>query len=636
MKKAAIRLILTFIFFTAVCVLAKVAFMAVHWTLLGIDGVGDMCAVIGHGLSMDMSVAGYLTAIPALLIIAMLCTDRQWPRLAMRVYMAVAAVLLSMIFILDTVLYGYWGSKLDTTPIFYFTSSPAAAMASAAWWESALLFAAVALVAIAIYLLYTVTTGRIAVPATRRSRDIALLAIFTALLFIPIRGSVTVSTMNPSRAYFSQRRSLNHAALNPAFNLLYSATHSNGYGRRYRFMPSEDAAALFAEMKGLSAPGDTAATDSKQSHKDIRKTLLRTDRPEIVLVILESFSSYLMPSLGGDSVAVGLDSIARNGLLFSNIYASGNRTDRALPAILSAIPSQPGESVLKYPEKIEHLPSLAATLAREGYESAYFYGGDANFTNMQAYLMNMGFGHTVSDRDFAISEKASKWGAPDHLVFARAADYLLGTDSGANNNGAVTSDPAAHTTAQPRFTVIQTSSSHEPFDVPYHNARFEAGTPLNAFAYTDSCTTAFVNTLCRSDRWDNMLVVLVPDHYGCWPKNLPDMPARYRIPLIMTGGAIALSGIDSTLGSQTDITATILSAMKLPADEFPFSADLLNRPASLPVYMAAPGDVSIVTPDGSLTWNCDADAIEAGTGTAPSISTVRAYLQSLFEYLSTL
>lgn len=611
MKRAVTKIILIFAVFTAVFVLQKPIFMGVHADAVGVESAWDFLTVAWHGLSMDLAVAGYLTVIPGLLVICMLLTPAKWPRRTLDIYIAFCSACISAIFCLDLVLYSYWGFRLDTTPFFYFATSPSAAMASVKWWQVLCGSVGFLLTGALVWWGMSSAIGMVEVKPDRNWKPVAVTALLTAALIIPIRGSLTVSTMNPSRAYFSQRRGMNHAATNPAFNLLYSATHSDGYGSSYRFMEPDEARARF-----MAFNSDPDAPETEHFPLSTR------ERPDVVLVILESFSSHLLPSLGGEAVATGLDSIARSGLLFTDIYASSFRTDRALPAILSALPGQPSQSVLKYVDKIERLPSLPAVMARAGYDLSYFYGGDTNFTNMQAYLMSMGFGHTVSDKDFSLSEKASKWGAPDHLVFDRARSYL------------------ASPSTQPRLAVIQTSSSHEPFEVPYANTRFRDNERLNAFAYTDSCLTAFVNTLRRSPRWDNTLVVIVPDHFGCWPQGLTDMRQRHRVPLVVTGGALASKGRVATTGSQTDIAATLLGALGIPADCFPFSNDLCGGFPAKGAFMSDPGSVTIATPQGSVTWNCDADKVEATTltpaRTEEAVADAKAYLQTLYSYLDSL
>lgn len=623
MKKAIVKFILIFLVLTALFVVQKPIFMSVYAGRIG-AGWLDWLAVPMHGLPMDLCVAGYLTVVPGLLTAAQLLTARRWPRVAMQVYLGLVAALISAVFCLDIVLYGYWGFRLDMTPFFYFATSPSAAMASAPWWQALAGAAGFLAVGVLVWWIMRVTIDRVEVMPVRSWRPAAVIIFMTALLILPIRGSVTVSTMNPSRAYFSLNRGLNHAATNPAFNLLYSAGHQADFGSRYRYFDDADAEALFRQT--VSAP-DTAGLSAP--------AVAVAGRPDVYVLVLESFSAHLMPALGGRPVATGLDSIARRGVLFTDMYANSFRTDRALPSIFSALPGQPSASILKYVDKIERLPSFPREMKRQGgYTTAYYYGGDTNFTNMQAYLMAMGFDRVVSDRDFPLGEKASKWGAPDGPLFARAgAD--LGLDTAAS---------AADTPAAPRLTVIQTSSSHEPFEVPYRSARWGAVPQANAFAYTDSCVTAFVNRLRDSGRWDRSLVVIVPDHYGCWPENLATMPDRHHVPLVITGGALAAGGGTriATPSTQADIAATLLGLLGMEGAKFPFSRDLLSGHPVPPVAIfTESGGLCAVTPGGFVELDPDADRVNAVSGlddaaASTAADRARAWLQALYRYIDAL
>lgn len=315
------------------------------------------------------------------------------------------------------------------------------------------------------------------------------------------------------------------------------------------------------------------------------------------MVILESFSAHLMPSLGGEAIATGLDSLAREGVLFTNCYASSFRTDRGLAAILGSFPAPTSTSILKYVDKFEKLPSFPLILKKNGYEAVYYYGGDANFTNMQAYLVSSGFNPIISDKDFSISDRASKWGAHDEKVFARSFDDL----------NAFT---ANQETKQPRLTVIQTSSSHEPFEVPYTNPRFTGEPRKNAFAYTDSCLTAFVDSLRTLPNWDNTLLVLLPDHYGCWPEGIVNPLERHHIPMIFAGGALNTKAMTvDKLCSQTDLGATLLSMLGLPTDELKYSRNIFATDTPPVAIFTEPSLIGIVTPTDTIVFNPDAESI---------------------------
>lgn len=263
-----------------------------------------------------------------------------------------------------------------------------------------------------------------------------------------------------------------------------------------------------------------------------------------------------MTALGGEpNIAIHLDSLSKEGVLFTNFYANSFRTDRGLVAILSGYPAQPTTSIMKYPRKTQSIPAIAGSLRKAGYGTKYYYGGDADFTNMRSYLMSSGFEDIVSDQDFPVTERLSKWGAHDHLVFNRLLEDLK--------------TEAAEGTAEektPYFRVLQTSSSHEPFEVPFRRLENDR---LNAFAYTDSCAGDFVRQFRELPQWKNTVIVFVPDHLGAYPEHIDNLSVeRYRIPLLMVGGAIREPRRIDVYGSQHDIAATLLAQLALPHEEF--------------------------------------------------------------------
>lgn len=566
------------------------------------------------GLPMDCSIAGYFTALPAFIIIGQLWTARHWLVIVEKIYYGIISLLLAVIFCLDLKLYSYWGFRLDMTPVFYFTSSPKAALASATWLDAVTGIAAIVAATSLIYLVFALIIRKIKVSPVKKVPATVVMVLLTAALFIPIRGGFTVSSMNLSRAYFSQNQRLNHAAVNPAFSLMYSATHQHNFGEQYRFMTAEEADSVLCDLYRSATTPATLAADSVP--------LLNNSRPDIYIVILESFSAHLMPSLGGEPIAMRLDSLAREGLSFTGIYANSFRTDRGIPAILSAFPGQPSMSIMKYVEKTEGLPSLPGELKNAGYDLTYFYGGDANFTNMQAYLVNAGFEHIISDKDFALKEKASKWGAHDNLLFDKVIADVRSTAAD----------------APPQLRVIQTSSSHEPFDVPYSNPVFSAEPEKNAFAFTDSCLFAFVDSLRVSPRFDRTLVVMVPDHQGCYPHSLDDVVSRHHIPLVMTGGALNRKAMtDPVTGSQIDLAATLLDAMGLDSSALPYSKNLLADGPHFAV-MADPSIITLVTPTDTIVYNCDASQIISSGGGDTDTLRLRAeaFVQRLYDLIENL
>lgn len=607
------RFVFIYIVFLFFAVLQKPIFLA-----LCDDGApvapAEWLDVAINGLAMDCTVAAYLSALPGLMLTAAAAFGPgRWLRPAMTALLAFESFIVAATLTLNLGLYSYWKFPLDTTPLFYFSSSPASAMASVTATD---IVGAVVVMAVYGGALFLSLRSAACRPASRQRslRGAGVLLLLTALLFIPIRGGVTVSTMNLSRSYFSSRQMLNHAAVNPLFSLLYSATHQSDFGGEFRYFDSD------AEVLSILRPVEIAADTPS-----VR--LLDTQRPDIYLVILESFSSHLFPSLGGEAVATRIDSIASRSVMFTNLFASSFRTDRAIPAIISGFPGQPTTSVMKFASKVENLPSIPASLSDAGWKTAYYYGGDANFTNMLAYLVSCRFQKIVSDKDFPLSERTGKWGAHDHLVFRRAL------------HDAASADPADPT---PLFSVIQTSSSHEPFEVPFrssHDSRQK-----NAFAYTDSCVADFIDSLAVLPRARRTLVILIPDHYGAWPRNLTDEIENHRIPMIMTGGALGgrTMRVD-TIAAQTDLAATLMAQLGIDSAPFSFSHDIFNPISEKSAFFSSRTFATYADSSGFSTINIDTGDISDTDSGEPSADTatgrhrrLKATLQKLYQTLDSL
>lgn len=219
MKDRLIGFIKTYCLFVCIFVLQKPLFMLFYKSLYPDASCADWFSVIWHGLPLDLSLAGYLTAIPGFLFITSVWTLSKSLYRIWCSYFLFISVLISIIFTVDLGLYEYWGFRLDATPLFYFFSSPKDAVASVSIW---MVLGGIVAMAVYAVVLYAVFYGillqknlllRMKLPY-RRLKVSGILLLMTGLLFIPIRGGFTVSTMNVGKVYFSAEQRLNHAAIN--------------------------------------------------------------------------------------------------------------------------------------------------------------------------------------------------------------------------------------------------------------------------------------------------------------------------------------------------------------------------------------------------------------------------------------
>ena len=591
----------------------------------------ELPAVIWHGLPLDLSMAGYLSVIPGFLSIAVVWLKRDLVKPIMNIYFIIASLFITCSFLLNASLYPYWKYPLDSTPLFYFFTSPADAIASVSIWQVILSIVILIVLTVGVwftlrmrgekrqqYSRYSYGYGGFGSGKRNRFNDFdrhrgrtsIILLLLTGLLFLPIRGGITVSTMNTGQAYFSQNAYLNHSAVNPLFSLLESITHQEDFASQYRFMKDKEADKIFATM---------TSTSDENTYPLLNEATFKKGTPDILIVIMESFASDIMPSMGSyKDVAVCLDSIAQQSILFTRFYANSFRTDRGMVSILSGYPAQPTTSIMRYPRKTSQLPSIARNLAKyKNYKTTYYYGGDADFCNMRSYLVSQGYQHIISDANFPIEDKLSKWGVPDHILAAKMMEDIK----------------AQQNEKRPMLRILQTSSSHEPFEVPYYRLKDKR---LNAFAYTDSVMGAIVREYRKLPRWKNTLIVFVPDHVGGYKENLNDHDrSRYQIPLILAGGVISRPMKVGIIGSQHDIAATLLGQLGVEHREFTFSKNMMSDATPKFAFFAVNDAFGIVSEENSLIYDNRAKRIVYDKGEKGfNLKRGQAYLQKLYDDLA--
>lgn len=566
-----------------------IIFMVFHYGVYGQYGIGDWLQVLIHSVPQDLTVAGYVVAVPLVVKLFHLWLPGNWYRHLMYWVLGILFFVVLFLWLTDLVLFGYWGFRLDATPLIYLLDNPAEALASAPWWMYVLGIGGIFLILYVVeWLLHKLMPSpqrshshlwREACsnrPEPLRRRIIHTLQglLFAGIVFLCIRGGVSESTMNVGRAYFSTEMNLNQAAVNPVFSFLYSLSKQKNYDEMYRFMTDEECDEALAELNRLTV-------NTSDSLRSTRQTLLKTNRPNILLVILEGFSGKACTALYPDAdprVMPELTRLYKEGLGWTRFYCTSWRTDRGVASILASYPAQPTTTVMKDQSKCNHLQYLPQRLKEEGYHPQFYYGGDANFTNMLGFLRAGGIEEVVSMNNFSRAERVQQWGAPDEVVYNRILEDVRKGAKGSEGSKGSEGEEG------PFFKVVLTLSSHEPFDVPSFN-RLEH--PFaNSFAYADSCLGRFIDQLkADSQIWNDLLVVVLPDHCSYYPENMEfQEPDRYHIPMVWTGGALRLpqsvDGVEihaiDALGDQTDLSATLLGQLGIHHEDFNFSKDLLD------------------------------------------------------------
>ncbi len=606
MKKIIIAFIRYFLFWLIYFLMSKFIFLLYNYNLTGSLSFSEITGIFIHGMKMDLSMVSYLMLIPGILLSLSFLFSHKVLSGTFKSYTILLLILVTFINLLDLGLYPHWGTRIGISA-FDYAGDPQGITSSITWKD---VLAAIVLVVFYIggfLWFFNLYVKKSIFEAARQKWYFSPVMIFiTATLFIPIRGGLGTSPINLSTVSFSNKLYVNQASYNFLWYFFKSVERKGKMVNPCNYFEKEEAWQEFNSFENQRLESDSLIIDIDENNP-----------PNVVLIILESFSNKVISSFGGiNDICPNLDSICTDAIIFPSFYASGNRSDRGMAAILGAYPSLLAQSIINYPEKSKKLTMISDYFNRNGYWSSFYYGGDIDFYNLKSFVLQGEYKYIVGQKDFPSDVKnMSSWGAPDGYLFERVLKEI--------------------DKPQPFFTVAYTLSSHAPYDVPVQmiKAQNNEDKYLNSVAYTDSCLGDFMRAFKRTKYWDNSLVIITADHGHLYPGPTEIIePATYRIPLIWTGGVVIKRGTINNICGQPDLIPTLVRQFGWEPDSAIFGHDLLSSP-SYAFYMWDTG-WGYISEAGEFIYDkntSDFKSFERNGNTETNYDFAKSYLQVLHE-----
>ncbi|RQO74179.1 sulfatase [Pedobacter sp. KBW06] len=616
MFKSLIFFIRFYIFWLLFFFLDRLMFLLIYHKKLAMVPLSETMATFYHAISLDLSMAAYLAIVPLLGYIYWFLSGRKVVELKwITPYNIVLIVLFSIISVVNFNIYREWGSKVNAKAIGFAISTPTEAMASSASSPIGLSLALlVLLIALSIFMQRWIVSRKLNFGSNPVWLRTLVSVLLVALTFLLIRGGLRGSPITQSMAYFSKEQLLNQAAVNTEWNLLRSSLSERmARTNPYVYFDPKTADQL---VKELYTP-----------EKDSTVQVLKTSKPNVVLVIIESFTADLTQTLGNETgITPHFDTLMHKGILFDHLYASGNRTDKGIIASLAGFPTLASGSVVKWPEKMQKLPAISQSLYKNGYQTSFYYGGESEFDNYKAFILSHDYQRLIDKNNFKGNELQSTWGKYDETVFARQLKDM-------------------NSEKQPFFSTLLTLTNHEPYSLPgkpkFGNSDNVAKFKSTAH-YTDSCINAYLNNAKKESWYPNTLFIFVADHGHVLPKQAHEIysPERYHIPLLFYGDVIKdeFKGRKfSNVGSQIDIAATLLAQLKIPSKEFVWSKNLLNPYTKPFAYFTWDNGMGFIDNQQCVTFDNVGKMILDNSNPKDKVKTTqvldhaKAYLQKVYQ-----
>ena len=555
----------------AVFAAATLAFLSVAraafvlWHLDRVRAADMLGTVFVQGLRFDLVLVGFLTLIPVLLL-WLFATTRPMLRVGswlLRAYLVACFAGLVFMELATPSFINQYDARPNRLFVEYliYPKEVVSTLVGGYAWQ----FAGAILAVIALAWLFAQRLRASAQHAARPMHFAAVLVltpVLFALCVLAARSTLDHRAVNPSTVAISTDPMVNDLALNSTYSLLYAVAEGTSEpegGFRYGSMSDVEALhRVRAEMR--IAPEDFIAGEIPTLHRQAA-TAPRAKPKNLVIVLEESLGAEHVGSLGGVQTTPRLDALARDGIWYTNLYATGTRSVRGLEALTTGFTPTPAQSVVKLGKSQRNFFSIARVLRSAGYDTSFIYGGEAQFDNMRRFFMNNGFDFVVDENDYVNPVFHGSWGVADEDLFTRAdAEF---------------SKPRT----RPFFSLVFTTSNHSPYEYPDGRIEPYEATPNtvnNAVKYADHALGEFFARARTQPYWDDTVFLVIADHNSrVFGAELVPVE-HFHIPALILGRGIK-PAVYEPVASQIDMPPTLLSLIGV-SSEHPMIGHDLTRP----------------------------------------------------------
>lgn len=613
LKKGLLYLLKNALFWYIYFALFRSIFLVYNYPKIQHIGTNEILSTHYHALYLDTSMVCYVLSPTVLLMLLSFLSGKKIFFTINIWYVGVILSVLTLIYIAELEIHKEWGTKINAKALSYL-EQPDEILNTV---RPVFLFVGLTVIAALVFLLLKFYKRFCKKEIYTDKKYLQSTILFVAIiptLFIGIRGGFQQIPIQVSEAYFSRHNILNLASVNTGWNLINSIIENKKVlsGNPFVFYNFEQAKKTVEQIHF--------------AEKDSTLMILDTTRPNIVMVILESWSAEMIEGMGGfKGMTPNFDKLIETGVIFDSIYASGNLSDQGMAALFAAFPAQPYTSIITQPAKYTQLPAFNLILRNAGYFTSYMFGGQLSYGNIKAYMYYNDFDRIQEEKDFASHIPRAKLGVHDEYIYQRLIEDV-------NND------------KEPFFAGMFTISTHSPYDIPDRTKYFVFNSYeddyANAFYYADKCIGNFIQHASKQKWFNNTLFVFIADHSHGTPKGIDRNYAEYRrIPMLFWGNVIKdeYKGLRvKKIGSQIDLASTLLTQLKLSTEKFPWSKNLLNYYCPEFAYYENTDGFGWIRPDGYYVYSHERKEVFIEKFYNPTykdslIKEGKSYLQVLFQ-----
>ena len=586
-RKITLRILALFLFWILVFDFQRILFTIHNWNKF--EGISflEWLGTFFYSLRLDIATAAILSVLPFLAYIFKLLWEHKWANRIFYFLLMFEVLICAFIHAGEINAYPEWNHKL-TSRVFMHLSNPDEVFRTADYGMT---------IGFIIYAFLEIVFGwkvsrwlfnrkPLNLAWSNLKKGIVatvLIPLFSIVSLLLARGGTQPIPINIDASYFSKNYVANDLSVNSTYFfvksfLLYNRSE---IGEFIPSIPENEAQQLLSDFYDYPVEHD--------------KLVLSNKRPNIVFIILESWTANAIGSITGEATATpNFDKMTEEGLFFTNLYATGGTSEIGNASIFGGYPALPEISISMQPDKHRKLPCLNEDLEKWGYSTNYLFSGDLKYGNIGGYFIDHGFDVVEDENNFPSHLKRGKLNYFDEDLYSILIQKM-------------------NQLKEPFLQCGFTGSTHSPYDYPtskkHQKFKGDEGKFMNSLSYADQCLADFIAKSKKTKWYKNTIFVMVADHGHASSKlQNPNLGGYFHVPLLIFGEPLKKEYRGKRiekLGSQTDIVRTLLYQMEGDFERYVWAKDLLNPQAPEFALHTINRGYGWITPAGNFTYHMD-------------------------------